>query len=229
MTQSTIEAALASVLGRLAHDLKNPLAVIIANLHFLETVGNTDQREAASESSNAADRLNHMINDLAQLEVWRSGSRRPLLEKVRLSDIGADIQPQIEPQLGSRQLSLSLSSDRVMTNRQLLGRVLFNLIEHGVRQTPARGTVSVDSTLLEGDGFDLRIRDHGPPFAVGYRPSILCETLPERAEPPSGYRSDQGLALFFAGVAARALGAELDVNNVDEGGVLFLLHFPRSS
>jgi signal transduction histidine kinase len=215
-----LRRSLAALLGRVAHDLKNPLSVIVANLRFLEAVGDEDQREAAQESSHAAERLTRMIDDLAQIERLRSGERQPVIDPIALTKLAEQLRLLLEPQLGSRKLEIALPDATFATDPEILSRVLLNLLEHGLRQTPARGLVRLEG-CLRADELTLEVRDGGLPFDPARTPSFLGDELPGVAEPPPGHRSDQGLALFVAGTAARALGAELSMLLADGGGARF--------
>ena len=222
MTEPTLEAALAALLGRVAHDIKNPLSVIVANLRFLEAAGDEDQREAAVESSQAADRLTRMIDDLGELELLRSGQRQLVTSEVSLDRLGDELRVLMQPQLGSRRLEIDLPNASIDIDREVLLRALINLLEHGIRQTPARGSVTL-SGEPEGAGLRLRVSDGGAPFDPAQQPSFLSAALPARSEPPTGCRSDQGLGLYVAGVAARALGASLAVDQDQDGRVRFTM------
>ncbi len=220
---------LASLLGRVAHDLKNPLSVIVANLRYLEATGDQDQREAAQESSHAAERLTRMIDDLAQLERLRSGHPPPLIQNVWLPELIDRLRASLAPQIGSRKLAINSPDVTFATDPELLTRVLLNLLEHGLRQTPARGTIHLEIQSV-GDELSLTVRDGGLPFDPKRTPSFLREELPERAETPDGYRSDQGLGLFVAGIAARALGAKLAMPPLDDGACFSIrLRSPNAS
>lgn len=211
-----LHRSLGALLGRVAHDLKNPLSVIVANLRFLEAVGDEDQREAAQESSHAAERLNRMIDDLAQLERLRSGELRPRAQRLSLAELGEQVRDLLAPQVGSRKLEIDLPAVEISTDRDILSRVLLNLLEHGLRQTPARGVVRLEARGLASE-LTLSVRDGGLPFTPDRTPSFLGDELPERGDPPPGHRSDQGLGLFIAGTAARALGAELAMPPMESG------------
>jgi len=226
-TTSNVRHALISLLGRVAHDLKNPLAVVLANLRFME--GNSDDpdfREAAEESAIASERMARMLDDLAEIDAWSSGTRRPVVDKVDLKQLVAPVEDRITQQLGSRRLELAVDSFEVSTDPALLSRALTNIVEHSIRRIPGRGVVRVTGQKTAG-GFELCVTDEGPPFDPADTPSFLNEDVPTAKDPAPGFRSDQGLGLYFAGIAARALGATLrvDERTDQQQGVVFRLSF----
>lgn len=220
---------LALVLGRLSHDLKNPLSVVTANLRFLESaVEDVDAREAATESIFASNRMARVLEDLSQLEGWRDGSRRASFGATDLDALEMPLRDAFEGQLGSRTLEIALPAlPPVRSDPSLLLRALINLVEHGLRRTVSRGTVRVEASIESERRFELRVLDEGPPFDPAHTPSFLSTDLPDEVVTPSaGYRSDQGLGLLFAGVVVRALGGTPSVERRSDGpGVLFRVHF----
>ena len=218
--------ALGETIGRLAHDLKNPLAVVLSNLRFIEgQLADLDLREAAMESAISAERIARMIDDVAALEPLARGSYSTEQSSRPLDSIKAALDQAILPQLGSRQLLIDLPAGRVVTDFSLLERIAIAVLEHGLRRTTSRGTLRVAGECNER-GFVLRFTDEGAPFSAGRTPSFLALQLPEVEPPLDGCRSDQGLGLFFAGAAARFLGARCSIVPLAPGpGMVFELVF----
>lgn len=216
------------VVGRLAHDLRNPLAVVVSNLRYLaDQLDDPDLSEAAAESVIASDRLTGMIEDAASLEMLRSGRLRPTFADVRLPELRAEVDRLIAPMLGSRKLCWEIGPCVVSLDGRLLQRILIALVDHAVRRSPPGATISVSMCCQVG-GLELQVSDQGPPFAPGHVPSIQSEEVPAEPSPTSAsFRNDEGLSLYFAGVAARALGATVSMRERDDPpGAVFLLSFP---
>lgn len=216
------------LLGRISHDLKNPLAVILANLRFIKTiVEDEDGQEATDESIVAADRMTRMLSDLAEMESLRKKERKVEEERFALRDLKAQIEQDMTIQLGSRKLILDIPDEMIKTDSALFLRMVSNIVEHSIRQTPARGTISL-RVELKKDKWELQIQDEGPYFDPDQTPSFLMESTPGPRNAIPGYRSDQGLGLYFAGLSARALAGELSLEEQSEKGILFKVLFRRS-
>ena len=216
------------LLSRLVHDLKNPLAAALSNLGFLEPrMSGTDNREALEESLVALGRLDRMLDDAVDLGRIRAGTLSVLRAPVALADLADDLAQDLALLSWRRTLSFEPGQARLLTDGRLLRRVLIDLLEHALRQTPSRGTVRMVGALEE-QGFVLRVIDGGASFAPEVQPSFLDDQLPLMEPPSAGHRSDQGLGLHFAGVMARALGARTAVLAREDGerGVVFELVFP---
>ena len=224
-----LSAVLGTVVARLAHDVKNPLAVILSNLRFLQmSIEDADDREAIEESLLSATRLDRMLDDA--VDIQRLAAEAPLAAATpfALQELEQPLRERVELQAGRRTLELTLPQRKLRVDRALLQRVLINLLEHGFRNTPSGGTVTLRGEPGEA-GLTLQVLDQGPGFSPGATPSFLDSELRVKQPPCEGHRSDQGLGLHFAGVAARAMGAQTDVRPRDDGarGLCFELVFAR--
>ncbi|MEI8258429.1 MAG: ATP-binding protein, partial [Deltaproteobacteria bacterium] len=148
------------------HDLKSPLSGIMLNLrwlHGLET--GDDVREALGSIETASRAMLRMVMNL--LDIGRSvdGALVPHRSVVdvgslvdglsaclhrRAEDAGIELTMKVSP-------GLSLEADR-----DLLGRVLENLLDNAVRYTPEDGHISVEAErLLGANRVEICVRDDG--------------------------------------------------------------------
>jgi two-component system sensor histidine kinase KdpD len=223
---SELDDAVALVVARLAHDLKNPLAVILSNLRYLRmSIREPEDNEAIQESLVSADRLDRALNDLVDLNRLREVGLGAVAA-ASVAELAPVLRDKLELQIGRRTFDVQLPQIKLRTDHGLLGRVLLNVLEPAFRNTPSTGTVYLRGAK-EGDAFVLEVVDGGAPFAPDRDPSFLVDDVTVRAAPPRGCRSDQGLGLHFAGVASRALGARTEVRARDAAaGLVFRLIFP---
>ena len=214
------------LISRLVHDLKNPLAVVLSNMRFLQSsVTGVDEQDALRESVLSGERLDRMMDDAVDLGRMRGGRMSPASAAVVLSELEPALSEKLDLLTGNRTLKFDLGPERLMTDQALLLRILVNLGEHALRQTPSRGTVLVQSEPVE-QGLALRVIDGGAPFSPDVSPSFLDDALSVKDAPSAGCRSDQGLGLHFAGRAACMLGAHIAVApRSDAQGPVFELVF----
>jgi len=221
-----LEQATALVVAHLAHDLKNPLAVILSNLRYLRTsIKDLEEIEAIQESLISAERLDRIIDDVVDLSRLRS-TGAPAAAAAPIAALEAPLRSKLELQIGRRTFAVELPDLQLRTDHALLRRALLNVLEHGFRNTPSTGTVLLRAAQADGE-LVLEVVDGGAPFAPDGAPSFMQDEMTLREAAPSGCRSDQGLGLHFAGVAARALGARTEIDARDDApGVIFRLIFP---
>lgn len=217
------------LVARLAHDVKNPLSVVNTNLQYLrEGISESSMLEAVDDSLAALAQGLRIIEDLVDLGAIQSGALRPARGPFSLAALEAPLREEVAPLLGRRELALSLADCELVSDEALLRRALVNLLEHGIKHTPGGRAVTLCGTL-DADGLTLEMKDGGQPFAPDRPASILLD-LPSAREQAPGYRSDQGVALFFAGVVFRALGGQVTLAaREDQPGVAIRIRFPRES
>lgn len=215
------------LVARLAHDVKNPLSVVNTNLQYLRE-GLTDPAmgEAVDDSLAALAQGLRIIEDLVDLGAIQNGMLRPVRGRFSLAGLEAPLREEVAPLLGRRTLAIELADCELESDEVLLRRALASLLEHGIKHTPGGRGVTLRGTPRP-DGLTIEMQDGGQAFDPDRPASILLD-LPSAKEQSSGYRSDQGIALFFAGVVVRALGGEVTLEpREDQQGVVFRLRFPR--
>lgn len=224
-----LKQQLGGLVGRLVHDLKNPLTAVVGNLLYLkDSIPDSEEREAVVESLAAALRLDRMLDNASDLVQLLAG-RQPLARvPLFVPELEPEVRRALELDLGDRSLVIGLPAVELITEGALLLRILLAVLQHAVRNTPGGGTVELAGSVDPARGLELQIRDGGLPFEPGTTPSFVADDLPGRRMPAEGYRSDQGLGLHFAGRAARCLGADVALSSRErEPGIVFHLVFPR--
>jgi len=223
-----IDLAIHTLLGRIAHDLKNPLAVVSSNLHYLgEELADAGQLEAVQESVLSLERATRMLDDVVDLGRMRAGRLTPASDRLTLAELEQPVRQAVAAQLGRRTLLVDLPSINLRTDRGLLLRALVSLVEHGVRHTPVGRPVELRARR-EPQRLVVELLDGGPPFDPAVPPTLLCQDLTPHARTEERWRSDQGLALTFVGTVVRALGGSAQVLPRDDAqpGVRFQIELP---
>lgn len=223
-----LDAIVGRVVARLAHDINNPMSVVLSNLRFLEgELGDPELREAADESAVSAERVTRVIDAAASLAGLRSGHIKPKRAEVSLEELRQTIERHIGIRLGSRRLDWRIKVGRVVMDQALLQRALLAVLDHCVSRSPPGDTICVEMSGKKG--VTIRVSDGAPPFSPDQPPSFVGDRLPVGGRPDKGCRSDEGLGLYFAGIAARAMGARVAVRAdklADKERVVFEMVFP---
>jgi len=210
----------------LVHDLKNPLSVISMNLEHLSACGRMDDdADALRDSQSAAERMLHMIMDL--LDIGRAEEGQLVLRRKRgtANDV---VRTVLNRFAGSAtQRTARLSSDLIEDvtidiDRELLTRVLENLVGNALRYVPAGGFVDVQSRVDEG-ALVLSVSNNGPQLTPGIR-ARMFEKYGGDAAHQAG--PNRGLGLYFCRLVLEAHGGTIDAANLSGGGVAFEMRIP---
>lgn len=156
-----------TVLGIVAHDLRNPLSAILTSSSFLMDVplpeeGRAQQLQVIHRS---AERMNRLIQDLLDVARIESGGLAMDLHRVEVGPLvveacdlhlaaAAEKSVRLERELAEQLPELHADSDRLL-------QVFSNLIGNAIKFTDARGKVTVRAEAADGV-VRFSIADTGP-------------------------------------------------------------------
>lgn len=211
------DAKLAELVVIMAHDLKNLLAALSANLHFLESsmaeTADTDSVEALSDSVTLCNVLDHFLRNLDL--IGRSDDNKIAVHKnlTSLRSIAGDAAGRFQREAKAAGVDLELveSADRDVVahvDRDLTARAVDNLLGQALENAPRGSSIRIE--LGEGGGEAwLSVTDarEAPPASLRVPSSTPSGTA--RPSSSSG-RQGRGLRLHCADIAARAAGGRLE-------------------
>ena len=230
--EASLEATRRELVAWVSHDLRSPLAAILAMTAALEDGVVTDPPDVAdyiARLRRESVRLGRMVDDLFELSRITAGALEMSMGRVRLDDLVNEVLEgavAVAQAKGVRLLARPGGDAAATGDPAQLARVVRNLVANAVRHTPADGTVVVESGA-DADGVPTLSVSDGcggiPPadiqrlFDVGYRG--------EWARTPGG-DVGAGLGLAIAKGIVEAHDGAIAVHNVS-GGCRFVVHLPR--
>ena len=197
-----------------AHQLRTPLAVLLANIDTLKDADVADRLRGDVEHMS---RIVSQLLLVARLETLSLN----LDEEIDLNVAAADIAESFAPLGLASQKILELSrSDApivVRTNAFAVRAALGNVVENAISHTPPGTIVSIRVTNRAA----IEVADSGPGIPADQR-SLVFERLWK------GDRSKNGAGLGLAIVKRimTALNGSVTVSSAPGGGALFTLIFP---
>ncbi|HEV2396284.1 MAG TPA: ATP-binding protein [Candidatus Sulfotelmatobacter sp.] len=215
-----IEEKLA-VVGRLssavAHEIRNPVAIIASSLVTAERpeAGEQRRKEMYSIARSEAARLEKLTSDFLSYARPSVPKRSPAV----ISEVLGYVAEIANVQASKKDIRISVKSIdglRANVDREQLQRALFNLLLNAVDASPNGGRVLVRSIRSKPDSLELQVENSGEP--------IPTEALSRIFEPfyttkPRG----TGLGLAISRNIARAHGGDLAVARNKPGQVCFAL------
>jgi signal transduction histidine kinase len=214
------------------HDLRTPLASMIAGMQTLEVVGemNGGQREVIGIALAGGQTLLGMINDLLDVEKLEAGGMQLDYGMVSAADLVASAIDQV---------SLLAQNGRLMFVRQVeaglpllladeskLRRTLVNLLGNAMKFTPPGGTVTLEARLDEGgQSIAFSVMDTGegiPPEAF----ERIFEKFGQVESRQRGRTMSTGLGLTFCKLAVESHGGHIWVESVAGQGSTFRFTIP---
>ncbi len=211
-----------------AHELKTPLATIIANLEVLQLGDRPTLEEYETtlvDVLSSAQRLNDLIRDLLNLHKPLDRDRQevveaaPLFDRIvaSLADVAAANKVRVEQCVSG----LTMRGDR-----ELLHRVFFNLVENAVKYNTPDGQVDIEGSSDEHHTV-IRIRDTG----IGLSEADLTRVFEPfyRVEPaPSRDQGGSGLGLSIAQSIVERHGGAVSIESRLAHGSVVTVVLPGS-
>lgn len=212
-----------------AHELRTPIAAVLAQLHLLTQVADKSERqEIIEDMQHGLDRaasLSRQLIDLAKLE----SEDFPL--KIEAVNIHAEISKCIAqhvPYALEKNVELSLDgSENVMieTDRHSLITIFTNLLENAIKYAPNGGRIEANIRSLSPLGCYITLRDNGPGIRREYHKRLFERFY----RVPGTQQSGSGLGLAIAKNLADKIGAQLRITEgLDEHGIGFIIDLPEN-
>lgn len=217
-----------ALLDAVSHDLRTPLASIIASAGSLRQADvdwtDAERREFAEAIEQEAERLNRIVGNLLDLTRIQGGTLVPARDWHDPTLVLTDAVERLRPALTEHRLVLDIPPDLppVMLDPVEVDQVVANLIENAAKYSPAGATIRI-AAIIESAELRVLVEDTGP--------GIPPEALPHLFEP--FYRAPQtqrvrgsGLGLAVAQGLVNAHGGRIWAENRPEGGARFAFAIP---
>lgn len=213
-------------IGIAAHDLRNPLTVIMGYSRFLQSdraqVGDKE-RPMVDSIVNSSRYMLTLVENLLDLEALKAGRLRLETATFDLADLLQRVALQHQPIVESEGIKLELDapSTEFRGDRAKLEQVINNLLGNAIKHSPAGSTIRLELGR-EGRHTFIRVRDQGS--------GMDQETLQTIFQPfTRGKEKKQrgaGLGLAIVESIVKAHGGRIDVESSPGKGSVFSVYLP---
>ena len=210
-----------------AHDLRTPLGRL---RHSLEEASRTasspeEYRAAIDRAVAEVDGILDTFGAILRIAQIESGSRRREFQRLRISDLVADVCDTFAPSMEDAGKTLRTDIQQnlwIQGDRELLVQSLVNLLENAIAHTPAGVVVTV--SLREGhEGIVLAVADNGVGVPEAERELVFERFYRlERSRTAAG----SGLGLSIVAAVAELHDAELSASDNKPGLKIAMVFSP---
>ena len=229
-----LEQVRTEFVANVSHELRTPLTAIHG---YLETLlgGALEEPEHARKFLEIAfrhtERLGRLVSDLTDLSNIELGKVSLRLEATPLDEVVDSVLTMIRPRAAGGEVALSfdLPADLppVRADRDRLAQILINLVDNGVKYTPAGGRVAVSARRVGPALVEVGVTDTG----VGIPPADLPRVT-ERFYRVDRARSRElggtGLGLAIVKHLVLAHGGELAIESQPGRGTVVRFSLPAA-
>jgi PAS domain S-box-containing protein len=218
-------AALGSLLAGVAHELNNPLSVVVARAVLLEEQGDPATRAAALKIRTAAERCARIVRTFLAMARQQQPERGP----VAINEVVAAALEIAAYALrtSSVDVTLDLAPDvpLILADADQLHQVMLNLVinaQQSLQEQPTPRRIRIRSRFDTASGdVQVSVADNGPGVPVDLRARVFD---PYFTTKPIGIGTGVGLAVSLGIVEAH--GGTLTLDCPAEGGATFTMALP---
>jgi len=218
-----------SLLNAVSHDLRTPLASIVASAGSLRqedvTWTTEDRRAFVDTIEQEANRLNAIIENLLDLSRMESGILSPRKEWYDVRALVDDVLGRLRPVTAAHQVVVDVPDDLPPVDLDYveIDQVLSNLVENAVKYVPAGGEIRVSARREDGQ-LRVEVADRGPGISHEVLPRLFEAFF--RGDDARRRRRGSGLGLAVAKGLVEAHGGRIWAENRAGGGARFVFTLP---
>ncbi|OAT36221.1 ATP-binding protein [Proteus myxofaciens] len=210
-----------------AHELRTPIAAVIAQLHLLSLVDNCQEKEEIIEdmkqSLDRAAALSHQLIDLARLE----SDDFPLkIETLDIYNVIGSAIAQHVPYAITKNIELSLNEGNnleIKTDKQALLSIFNNLLDNAIKYCPKGSQVEITIEENQAKNINIIVRDNGPGVAKEHVSALFSRFY----RVPGSTEVGSGLGLSIAHNLANKIQATITLTEgIDNKGIGFIVNLP---
>ena len=219
-----------ALLTSISHDLKTPLATVLAAAGTLRNLSSSltesEKADLLAAIIDESERLNRFIANLLDMTRLESGAVVPNASPQDLNEIVGSALQRAEKILARHHVELELSRDLPMLEMDavLFEQALFNLLDNASKYSPAGTTIRVRSWQDE-ETVVLQVLDEGDGIPAPELEHIFDKFY--RTQKADQVRAGTGLGLAIArGFVEAMKGTIVAGNRTDRSGAIFTIRLP---
>jgi signal transduction histidine kinase len=217
------------VLGVVAHDLRNPLNLIITSTDLLleENLDRPRRRELLDVALRAGRQMNRLIGDLLDTVRIHAGKFKLDLEEVEVVMIFHQAEETFRPIAEKRGIYLdAIPPDDGVSVRAdpfRVSQIVGNIVGNALKFTPEHGNVTMRA-VANGNHVAIHVTDTGPGIAATDINHLFDDFWQARNGDPRGV----GLGLAIAKGVVEAHGGKIWCDSAPGRGSTFSFTLPRA-
>ncbi len=212
-----------ALLSAVSHDLRRPLSAATAAVSGLRatdvSLADADRAELLATADESLATLTALVTSLLDVSRLEAGALAVTVQPTDAEDVILGALDELA--LGPSEVTLDLDPrlPAVLADRDLLARVVVNLLDNARRFSPPGVTVRV-STSAFADKAEIRVIDRGPGVDAERRDSIF---VPFQRLGDNDNLTGLGLGLALARGFAEGMGGTLEAEGTPGGGLTMVV------
>ncbi|MCU7548856.1 ATP-binding protein [Chitinophagaceae bacterium LB-8] len=219
-----------TLLNSLSHELRTPIATIIAATDNLQTNSSNltpnDKEELLAEISTASFRLNQQVENLLNMSRLESGFIQPKKDWCDINELVYDAVKRIEENKATQHITINISPNLpvLKLDKVMLEQIIYNLLNNACQYTAPDSMIQLKATY-KPHFLEIVIEDNGDGFPEEEIKNVFEKFYRLKTSRTGG----TGLGLSIVKGFTEAMGGSVLLQNVSTGGARFTLIIPAES
>ncbi len=216
-----------TLLHSLSHELRTPIATIIAATDNLqsknEKLSRENWNELVTEISKASFRLNQQVENLLNMSRLESGFIKPKKDWCDINELVYAVVKNVEENNITQRITININPNMplVKTDKIMLEQIIYNLLNNAVLYTKSDSHIHV-SAVNHADVLQLVIEDDGDGFPETEIENVFDKFYRLQYSKAGG----TGLGLSIVKGFTEALKGSVILKNLSTGGARFTVEIP---
>lgn len=216
-------ATIGQTAGMVGHDIRNPLQAIVSDTFLLrldvETLSESAVKDSILESVNSIDKnvayINKIVQDLQDYARPITPTKKPTYVDEILDNV---LAKKIVPTYIHVSREVEPASKKIVTDPDLLKRILANLVNNAIEAMPNGGNLRVIARK-DGDKFEITVEDSGVGIPEELKPKLFKPMVTTKAK-------GQGFGLAVVKRLVEAQGGTIGFESQVGKGTKFAIKLP---
>ncbi len=204
----------------LVHDLRSPIGAVKTTLDLIREAIPKSERDPITDQSldianRSTERVLTLIDSLLDISQLESGNvdiiTKPAEIHLTISETIGELIPQANEIGIVLKEGKNIDIPKVIFNKELIQRVLTNLLDNALKFTPEGGVITVDAKDNKDGYVTVRVSDTGPGIPEEYQEEVFRRF--SQVPGLRGRRRGSGLGLTFCRLAIDAHGGQIWVDS----------------
>ncbi len=222
-----LESLKSDLFKMLIHDLKGPISEVTANLDILNYTSSSENKEHVAAAQSGCDTLYRMILNLLDISRLEEKIMPLIMEKLEPEDFLKESVSRIISLARNRGVKIiekfPSESDKTsyfMGDRDLLTRVMQNLLMNAINYSTANEYIEVGFTKPQKGKIVFFVKDKGPGIEPAFH-ELIFDKYFQITQKSRGSNYSTGLGLTFCRLAVISHSGKIWVESDGKNGSIF--------
>ena len=216
-----------AVVANMSHEVRTPLTSIIGFAEVLEEECDPSHQTFVSSIRRSSARLMDTLNSVLQLSRLEAGAQVAKKAPVDAAALVEDVRREHDAVATEEGVELRTRSEgrcRIISDREMIQRLLTNLVRNAIKFTDAGGEVRI-RCAPSAEGIQLHVKDTGIGMSADFQKRMF-EAFEQESTGNARRYEGSGLGLAIVRQLVNLLGGSIDVESQKGVGTHFIIELP---